>query len=197
METNYDNTDKLYTYNDFLSDKKNADYELINGRFYKFQRHPSREHHDVKGNLYYTLKKHLHNTHYAVHHKSHSVRLPIPPEKTADNEIINVLRPDIFIMKDCEPDENLCYLGSPVFIAEILSRGTSKKDVEYKFKLYEKAGVGELWLIHPFEETLIVFRRGRNDNGKYEFSGLYSNDSTLQLCCCQDFSLELNYIFED
>ncbi|GHN02785.1 hypothetical protein WSM22_42740 [Cytophagales bacterium WSM2-2] len=53
-------------------------------------------------------------------------------------------------------DERGC-LGAPDWIIEILSRHTSAKDLHEKFELYEEAGVKEYWVVHPQEQTLLVY----------------------------------------
>ncbi|OON98735.1 MAG: hypothetical protein ATN35_03745 [Epulopiscium sp. Nele67-Bin004] len=50
----------------------------------------------------------------------------------------------------CEPDKfkQNGYHGVPSLIVEILS-SNRKDDLETKFKLYERIGVGEYWIIDP------------------------------------------------
>jgi Uma2 family endonuclease len=48
--------------------------------------------------------------------------------------------------------------GAPDWIAEVLSPGTASHDQFVKLPAYERAGVREVWLIRPIEQTLAVYR---------------------------------------
>jgi Uma2 family endonuclease len=48
--------------------------------------------------------------------------------------------------------------GAPDWLAEVLSPGTARHDEFVKLPAYERAGVREVWLIHPIERTLAVYR---------------------------------------
>jgi Uma2 family endonuclease len=49
--------------------------------------------------------------------------------------------------------------GPPDLVVEVLSRSTSRLDRGRKLGLYDRAGVGEYWLVDPDAETVTVFRR--------------------------------------
>lgn len=94
------------------------------------------------------------------------VRLPLSPKQKTDKEIITVVQPDLCVV--CDPtkiDERGC-LGAPDWIIEILSRHTSTKDLHDKFDVYEEAGVKEYWVVHPQEQTVLLYVL--NAKGKYE-----------------------------
>ena len=55
-------------------------------------------------------------------------------------------------------------MGAPDLIVEVLSPGNSKKEMGVKFDLYEENGVKEYWIVHPIEETILVYTL---INGKY------------------------------
>ena len=50
--------------------------------------------------------------------------------------------------------------GAPDLAVEILSPSTSKKDQNEKFRLYERAGVREYWVVDPAGRWLCVYRLG-------------------------------------
>lgn len=54
--------------------------------------------------------------------------------------------------------------GAPDWVAEVLSPTTSRHDETVKIPVYERAGVPEVWLIHPTERTLTVYRL---EEGRY------------------------------
>ena len=85
------------------------------------------------------------------------VRLPLSSKEKADKEITTVVQPDLCVV--CNPhkiDPRGC-LGAPDLIIEILSPHTSSKDLREKFDVYEEAGVNEYWVVHPQEQTVLVY----------------------------------------
>lgn len=51
--------------------------------------------------------------------------------------------------------------GAPDLIVEVLSPGTAKNDKETKFRLYEKYGVCEYWIVDPVHQLVDVWVAGR------------------------------------
>jgi Uma2 family endonuclease len=87
-----------------------------------------------------------------------------------------VVQPDVCVV--CDPakiDERGC-IGAPDWIIEVLSPNTTSKDLREKFSIYEEAGVKEYWVIHPQEQTVLVYTL--NKEGKY--------DGILQPYICTD-----------
>jgi Uma2 family endonuclease len=54
--------------------------------------------------------------------------------------------------------------GAPDWLAEVLSPSTATYDRSVKIPLYERAGVPEVWLIHPTDRTLAIYRL---EDGRY------------------------------
>jgi hypothetical protein len=48
--------------------------------------------------------------------------------------------------------------GAPDRVAEVLSPATASHDQTTKLAAYERAGVPEVWLIHPTDRTLTIYR---------------------------------------
>jgi len=99
------------------------------------------------------------------------VRLPKNGEN-ADEQIYNVVQPDICVV--CDPskiDEKGC-IGAPDLVIEIQSFSTARYDLTKKFDLYEASGVPEYWVVFPLEKGIEVFLLqpdGKYDDGtKYE-----------------------------
>ncbi|MCP5047199.1 MAG: Uma2 family endonuclease, partial [bacterium] len=105
------------------------------------------------------------------------VRLPLRDEREED--IINVVQPDISVV--CDPrklDKKGC-LGAPDLVIEILSPGTSRMDRFYKFNLYQRAGVKEYWLVSPDDNIVEVYRF--EVGGNYAKRESYCETDTVQV----------------
>ena len=59
----------------------------------------------------------------------------------------------------CDPNkiDDRGAIGAPDLVIEILSPENSKKEMKYKFDLYEEAGVLEYWIVNPQDKTIYVF----------------------------------------
>jgi Uma2 family endonuclease len=49
--------------------------------------------------------------------------------------------------------------GAPALVVEILSPGTRRVDEKVKYRLFDRAGVGEYWLVDPELDLVKVYRR--------------------------------------
>ena len=49
--------------------------------------------------------------------------------------------------------------GAPALVVEILSPGTRRVDEKTKYRLFDRAGVREYWLVDPELDVVKVFRR--------------------------------------
>jgi Uma2 family endonuclease len=150
--------------------------ELIRGKIYKMSPAPTSKHQKVVGNLFGLLWSSLRGERCQVFTAPFDVRLPISPKMKGDKDITTVVQPDVCVV--CDPakiDERGC-IGAPDWIIEVLSPNTTSKDLREKFSIYEEAGVKEYWVIHPQEQTVLVYTL--NKEGKY--------DGILQPYICTD-----------
>lgn len=86
---------------------------------------------------------------------------------------LNVVQPDLFWVSDENPNCHLIenyWHGAPDLVIEILSPGTSRRDRDVKYSLYERTGVREYWLVDAQELYIEVY--GLQD-GKFTRQGLY------------------------
>jgi Uma2 family endonuclease len=68
------------------------------------------------------------------------------------------VQPDLCIICDENKlDERGC-IGSPDLVIEILSPGNSKKEMKYKFDLYQEAEVKEYWIVNPENKSLQIYQ---------------------------------------
>jgi len=195
MEQIQFNSDKLYTYADYLTWNDDKRYEIFNGKVFEFLPSPTSKHQSVSGNLYGSYWNFLKDKNPCkVLYAPIDVRLPKKPEEINDTQIYTVVQPDIIIV--CDPkkiDEKGC-LGAPDLVVEVLSPSTAKNDIKDKYLLYQQACVREYWIVHPIEELLTVFKL--NKVGKLAVEKIYTYDEKVKVGIFEDLVIDLKNIFE-
>lgn len=184
---------KQYTYADYLTWQFSDRVELIKGWIKKMSPAPSRIHQRISGNIFAEIHNYLRKKSCSVYDAPFDVRLINTKKSTDDRIIYTVVQPDICII--CDPnklDDRGC-VGAPDLVIEIVSKGNTKHEMETKFELYEEAGVLEYWLVGMGDETTTVFDL---KDGKYQFRKIYSNDDKVPLRIFEDFSIDMNEVFE-
>ena len=76
-----------------------------------------------------------------------------------------IVQPDILVVCDSTQIKKQYVEGAPDFIAEIVSPGNGRRELDKKFKYYREAGVREYWVIHPGDKTIL--RWVLNEAGDY------------------------------
>ena len=163
---------KRYTYADYLTWADDKVRELIDG-FIKMMSSAKPVHQEASVSLSSELRMYIKkNKGKCKVYPDIDVRLPKNGEKN-DNQIYNVVRPDISVVCDLSKiDDNGC-LGAPDLIVEIQSFSTAKYDLNEKFKLYEASGVREYWVVYPQEKGIEVFLL--QPDGKYDTGTRYDS----------------------
>jgi len=152
-----------HTYGDYLEWSRNYGDEIIDGVAYvREPPSPSRTHQELVGALYYELCRALEGRSFCMYIAPFDVRLPRSDE--SDDKIETVIQPDVFIVCDREKTDERGVRGAPDWLAEVLSPSTASYDQSVKIPLYERAGVSEVWLIHPTDRTLAIYRL---EDGRY------------------------------
>ena len=185
-----------YTYADYLTWQWGEMTELIHGKIFKMSPAPGSLHQQVSGELFRQVANFLKSKKCKVFSAPFDVRLPSPQKNKADREIITVVQPDLCVV--CDPskiDERGC-LGAPDWIIEILSRYTSSKDLNVKFDVYEAAGVKEYWVVHPSEQTVLVYALDKY--GKYVGKlRPFVRTETISPMLFPDLSISLEQVFSE
>ncbi len=86
-------------------------------------------------------------------------------------------------------------LQPPDVVVEVRSPSTWKYDVGVKSERYAGWGVGELWLVDPEARTVVVRRRTRRDEPRFDASAELSEDDTLTSPNLPGFALRVQEIF--
>jgi len=166
MKTEEPDLSGTYTYADYLTWQWTEMAELIRGKIYKMSPAPGSMHQKVSMRLTLRIGNFLEGKKCQLFSAPFDVRLPLSSKQSSDKEITTVVQPDLCVVCDPARIDNRGCLGAPDWIIEILSQHTSSKDLREKFEVYEKAGVGEYWVVHPQEQTVLVYVL--NAKGKYE-----------------------------
>lgn len=149
--------DKTYSYADYLLWKFQERVELFKGKIFKMSPAPSSFHQRVSGNLHGILWQKFNKHSCNLFTAPFDVRLLDKEKSTIDKEIYTVVQPDLCVICDDNKIDEKGAIGSPDLVIEILSPGNSKKEMKYKFDLYEEAGVLEYWIVNPADKTIFIF----------------------------------------
>jgi Uma2 family endonuclease len=181
-----------YTYADYLQWDLDHMVELIKGKvFRQAAAAPQRIHQDLSGRIFNKLFNHLTDKHCKVYAAPFDVRLPY--QSNNDKEIQTVVQPDICVICDLTKLDKMGCLGAPDLIMEILSPSNNKKELQNKYEVYEESGVTEYWVVHPYEQTLLVYSL---TEGTYVPSKLFTLGDKVASQCIEGFVLDLDELFE-
>ncbi len=145
------------TYGDYLRWPDDRWGELIDGIAYvREPPAPSRIHQEWVGELYLQVRIALEARTWRAYVAPFDVRLPKSNER--DEQINTVVQPDVLIVRDLHKLDGRGMRGAPDWLAEVLSPTTAGHDQIVKLPAYERAGVREVWIVHPIDRTLSIYR---------------------------------------
>jgi Uma2 family endonuclease len=174
--------DARYTWADYQSWPEDERWELIGGVAYGMAAAPSIRHQDVVLDLVSRLKQQLRGTGCRPFVVPTAVRL-------SDRDVVE---PDILVV--CDPAKITAshIEGPPDLIVEVLSPGTSAKDLRPKKALYERAGVREYLVVDPLEHYAIRFLLGADG---YDKGTVFAWDEVLTFATLADVEVPLWEVF--
>jgi Uma2 family endonuclease len=197
MELTLDLT-KRYSYADYLTWWDDKRRELIEG-FIKLMSPAANTKHalivrSLTGEIYHYVK--LHKGNCQVFTAPFDVRLPENGEK-GNKDVFTVVQPDICVV--CDPsklDEKGC-LGAPDLIIEVLSKSTRRYDLSDKYRIYEKYGVKEYWVVEPYSQDITIYLL--QEDGKYNEGEIYdfidTTTAKVPVHSIPGLEIDLNDIF--
>lgn len=184
--------DAPVTYGDYRRWPNEERREIIEGAPHDMGPAPSTTHQRVIRKLIVQIDRGLPDrAHCEAFFAPFDVRLPEGNE--ADDEVVNVVQPDISVI--CDPariDDRGCR-GAPDWIIEVLSPGSAARDHIAKRALYERSGVREYWLVHPTDELITVFALGAD--GRFEPPVFHEGKGTLEVGALPGLTLDLDAVF--
>ncbi|MEY8313280.1 Uma2 family endonuclease [Oscillospiraceae bacterium 42-9] len=144
-----------YSYADYLQWNAAERCELIEGETVLLAA-PSTSHQRISMEISRQLANFLEGKNCEAFAAPFDVRL-FEKDNDAPEDVDTVVQPDITVVCDrAKLDERGCK-GAPDMVIEILSPGSLRHDRLVKMDLYQRAGVGELWLVDPANRAIQVF----------------------------------------
>ena len=173
------------TYRDYLLLPEDSRYELIEGDLYMVPS-PNEPHQRISRRLEYELVTYVEDHDLGeIYYAPFDVVLSIH----------NVVQPDIvFVSKGRRgiiTEKNI--QGAPDLAIEILSPGTSDRDLQIKRTLYGKYGVREYWIVDPVAGSIEVCIQSQAGLETYR---VYSKGSKLNSPLLENLNLDLDSIFK-
>jgi Uma2 family endonuclease len=148
---------KTYSYADYLTWRFQERLEIFKGRLFKMSPAPSTSHQKVSMKLTKFILQKFSNHPCNLFAAPFDVRLLDKKKSTNDSEIFTVVQPDLCVICDENKLDQRGAFGAPDLVIEILSPGNSKKELKYKYDLYEEAGVLEYWIVNPEDKTFLIY----------------------------------------
>lgn len=137
--------------------------EKMNGVVYDMSPAPNFRHGIINGNIYSMVKNQLKDSLCLVFMENLDFKY-----HPAEND--DYVCPDIMVICDRKRLNGSFYNGVPKFIVETLSPSTALKDRTEKKDAYEKAGVGEYWIVSPKGKSVEIHYL---EDGKYVLAHSY------------------------
>ncbi len=188
--------DRRFTYGDYRNWDDGERWELIDGQAWSMSPAPRTVHQLYSERLSRWIGNFLEGKPCRVFAAPFDVLLPSGDE--ADDEVDTVVQPDIAVFCDRSKLKEAGARGAPDFVIEILSPSTAKKDLNEKYRLYEKRGVREYWVVDPGNRSLLAFRLkdpGTFDEG--ELRDMISEPSPIASEALEGFSVDPKDLFAE
>ena len=148
---------KKYSYADYLTWMFQERLELFKGKIFKMSPAPSMYHQKVSRDLTGLLWNNFKNNSCNLFVAPFDVRLLSTKNSKSDTDIYTVVQPDLCVICDESKLDARGAIGAPELMIEILSPGNSKKEMRYKYDLYQEAGVLEYWIVNPENKTIFIY----------------------------------------
>ena len=180
-----------YTFADALTWGEDERIEIIDGEAFMMAP-PLRVHQEISTKLVQQLANFLEGKRCKVYHAPFAVRL-FEEDGDVPEDVDTMVEPDIAVV--CDPDKLDKYgcKGAPDMVIEILSPSTRRHDLAVKYRLYQRAGVREYWIVDHDGKTVQVFRL---EDGFYGAADVYTAGA-VPVGIWEDFSIDLSQVFTE
>ncbi len=175
---------KNYTYEDYVRLPEGSPYQLIGGDLIMVPA-PAPYHQRISRKIEFLLLQHVEENDLGEVFYS-PIDVYFSEEDTFQPDILFILKERSNIIGETKIE------GAPDLVIEILSPSTAYYDLGRKYKVYEKAGVKEYWLIHPDRKTIEIYI---NRGGKFKLIQAVEEAGIVKSELLEDFKVELGEIF--
>jgi Uma2 family endonuclease len=108
----------------------------------------------------------------------------------------NVLAPDVLWVAEGRLPADTVFLDfAPDLVVEVRSPSTWRFDTTVKFRIYESAGVGEVWLVDTASKSVLVYRRSNPAVPEFDIALELYEGETLLSSLLEGFSLDITALF--
>jgi len=176
--------EKTHSIRDYKLLPEGAPYQLIGGELIMVPA-PNPRHQIILGNIVEKVRQFT---------KGLGITLFSPVDVYLGEE--DAYQPDmIFISKQRQEivKQDGIY-GAPDLVVEILSPSTAYYDIKKKFKVYERYGVKEYWIVDPEMKGVDVFLL--KSNGEFELSSKYYEAGIVKSIILDGLEIDLKEIFQ-
>lgn len=173
------------TYEDWLAmPDDGARREIIEGELHVVPP-PTTEHQEISNEIEFQLQLYL-----RARRTGRMLHAPVGLRLGEES----VFEPDILVVlhDGAATIEPAAVSGPADLVVEILSRGTAKRDVGVKKRVYEASGVREYWIVDPVAKRIEVLALR---DGVYVTHGLHTIDATLTSSVLPGFELVVRDVF--
>ena len=182
-----------HTYADYLLWSRTYGDELIDGTAWvREPPSPTISHQAIVGEIYFQIAVALKGKPSRVYAAPLDIRLPKSTE--ADDQVDTVVQPDIFITSDRRKLDARGMRGAPDWLAEVLSPSTARHDRLVKLPRYARAGVREVWLVHPIDRTVAIYHL---EAGQYGPPTVLELKGKTQLTAVPDVTIDWDCVLAE
>jgi Uma2 family endonuclease len=180
---------RKFTYADYKDWelKPGERFELIYGEAYAMSA-PNTLHQEILTELLSQFHSFLRKKPCRVYPAPFDVRLFYEEDESDDT----VVQPDITIICDEKKRGEEGCRGAPDLVVEILSPSNTAIEMQRKFRIYQKAGVREYWVVDPENKSLTVHLFQE----KAAITHIYGNTGTAPVSILPDLDISLDEVFE-
>jgi Uma2 family endonuclease len=185
--------DERFTYRHYRTWPEEERWELIGGQAFAMSPAPATRHQQLTGRLYRWLGNHLEGRPCQVFIAPFDVLLPAGEE--ADDEVDTLVQPDILVY--CEPSRVTprSGRGAPDLVVEVLTKRTASRDFGVKWRLYDRHGVREYWIVDAAEKVIHAWRA--REKGGFGEEEILEEGESLASSVVEGFSLDLAKLYAD
>jgi len=179
-----------YTYADYIEWPDNGErWEIIDGIAYMLTA-PNDRHQQIVAQLTAEFVMYLRGRQCQAFTAPYDVVLPGKNE--TEMTASNVVQPDLLVICDRSKRDGKKCIGAPDLVIEVISPSTVKRDILHKYRLYERSGVREFWLVQPSDS---IIQQYLNAEGEFKYVGAFARDDEISPAIFPEMVINLNNVF--